>query len=234
MLSIDRILTILHQLFISSLHKTHSNSICNLVMNSPDADTMHTRNTRATSSIWRILIFSVYCDFCFEFCCVLFRRCSKLSQCAATQHQSLSWALGRSSALETGFLHNTATWVSSTCHRTLCAVQVLKIRRPNYFDFSVKTMVTMKLFQQQNGTTCFIIVLKVSFMWKYANDSIKEMKWWIITILFYFTFPFIKYKHCNIVTIPSVRGRLILSTCTAHTAGRHVRMTLFLGHHINS
>ena len=37
-----------------------------------------------------------------------------------------------------------------TCHRTLCAVQVLKIRRPNYFDFSVKTMVTMKLFQQQN------------------------------------------------------------------------------------
>ena len=112
-----------------------------------------------------------------------------------------------------------------TCHRTLCAVQVLKIRRPNYFDFSVKTMVTMKLFQQQNGTTCFIIVLKVSFMWKYANDSIKEMKWWIITILFYFTFPFIKYKHCNIVTIPSVRGRLILSTCTAHTAGRHVRLT---------
>ena len=111
---------------------------------------------------------------------------------------------------------------TSTCHRTLCAVQVLKIRRPNYFDFSVKTMVTMKLFQQQNGTTCFIIVLKVSFMWKYANDSIKEMKWWIITILFYFTFPFIKYKHCNIVTISSVRGRLILSTCTAHTAGRHV------------
>ena len=113
----------------------------------------------------------------------------------------------------------------STCHRTLCAVQVLKIRRPNYLDFSVKTMVTMKLFQQQNGTTCFIIVLKVSFMWKYANDSIKEMKWWIITILFYFTFPFIKYKHCNIVTISSVRGRLILSTCTAHTAGRHVTDT---------
>ena len=40
--------------------------------------------------------------------------------------------------------------VQPTCHRTLCAVQVLKIRRPNYFDFSVKTMVTMKLFQQQN------------------------------------------------------------------------------------
>ena len=73
-----------------------------------------------------------------------------------------------------------------------------------------------------SAAKCFIIVLKVSFMWKYANDSIKEMKWWIITILFYFTFPFIKYKHCNIVTISSVRGRLILSTCTAHTAGRHV------------
>lgn len=116
MLSIDRILTILHQLFISSLHKTHSNSICNLVMNSPDADTMHTRNTRATTRMGRILIFSVYCDFCFEFCCVLFRRCSKLSQCAATQHQSLGWALGRSSALETGFLHNTATWVPSPMH----------------------------------------------------------------------------------------------------------------------
>ena len=77
-----------------------------------------------------------------------------------------------------------------------------------------------------SAAKCFIIVLKVSFMWKYANDSIKEMKWWIITILFYFTFPFIKYKHCNIVTISSVRGRLILSTCTAHTAGRHVNLIL--------
>merc|ERR1712197_206033 len=43
-----------------------------------------------------------------------------------------------------------------------------------------------------------------------------------ITILFYFTFPFIKYKHCNIVTILSVRGRLILSTCTALSARRLV------------
>ena len=103
-----------------------------------------------------------------------------------------------------------------------CAVQELKIRRPNYSDFSVKTMVIMKLFQQQNGNTCFIIVLKVSFMWKYANYSIKEMKWRIITILFYLTFPFIKYKHCNIVTILSVRGRLILSTCTALSARRLV------------
>ena len=118
--------------------------------------------------------------------------------------------------------------LQSTCHRTLCAVQVLKIRRPNYFDFSVKTMVTMKLFQQQNGTTCFIIVLKVSFMWKYANDSIKEMKWWIITILFYFTFPFIKYKHCNIVTILSLRGCLILSTCTALMAGGLVILRILI------
>ena len=59
-------------------------------------------------------------------------------------------------------------------------------------------------------------------MWKYENYSIKEMKWRIITILFYFTFPFINYKHCNIVTILSVRGRLILSTCTALSAGRLV------------
>ena len=64
----------------------------------------------------------------------------------------------------------------ATSRRHLCAVQVLKIRRPNYSDFSVKTMVIMKLFQQQNGNTCFIIVLKVSFMGKYANYSIKEMK----------------------------------------------------------
>ena len=28
-----------------------------------------------------------------------------------------------------------------TSHRAVCAVQVLKIRRPNYSDFSVKTMV---------------------------------------------------------------------------------------------
>ena len=65
-------------------------------------------------------------------------------------------------------------------------------------------------------------------MWKYENYSIKEMKWRIITILFYFTFPFIKYKHCNIVTILSVRGRLILSTCTALTAGRLVRPIVLL------
>ena len=110
-----------------------------------------------------------------------------------------------------------------------CAVQELKIRRPNYSDFSVKTMVIMKLFQQQNGNTCFIIVLKVSFMGKYANYSIKEMKWRIKTILFYFIFPFIKYKHCNIVTILSVRGRLILSSCTAHEISRLVRGRLGRG-----
>ena len=63
-----------------------------------------------------------------------------------------------------------------TSRTALSAVQELKIRRPNYSDFSVKTMVIMKLFQQQNGNTCFIIVLKVSFMGKYANYSIKEMK----------------------------------------------------------
>ena len=34
-----------------------------------------------------------------------------------------------------------------TSHQTVCAVQVLKIRRPNYSDFSVKTMVIMKLLQ---------------------------------------------------------------------------------------
>ena len=54
------------------------------------------------------------------------------------------------------------------------------------------------------------------------------MKWRIITILFYFTFPFNKYKHCNIVTILSVRGRLIFSTCTALTAGRLVRPIVLL------
>ena len=109
-----------------------------------------------------------------------------------------------------------------------CAVQELKIRRPNYSDFSVKTMVIMKLFQQQNGNTCFIIVLKVSFMGKYANYSIKEMKWRIKTILFYFIFPFIKYKHCNIVTILSVRGRLILSSCTAHEISRLVHNIIII------
>ena len=112
--------------------------------------------------------------------------------------------------------------IHSTSRLNSCAVQELKIRRPNYSDFSVKTMVIMKLFQQQNGNTCFIIVLKVSFMGKYANYSIKEMKWRIKTILFYFIFPFIKYKHCNIVTILSVRGRLILSSCTAHEGSRLV------------
>ena len=88
-------------------------------------------------------------------------------------------------------------------------------------------MVIMKLFQQQNGNTCFIIVLKVSFMGKYANYSIKEMKWRIKTILFHFIFPFIKYKHCNIVTILSVRGRLILSSCTAHEGSRLVTSGAF-------
>ena len=69
-----------------------------------------------------------------------------------------------------------STSTACTSRLPSCAVQELKIRRPNYSDFSVKTMVIMKLFQQQNGNTCFIIVLKVSFMWKYANYSRKEMK----------------------------------------------------------
>ena len=104
-----------------------------------------------------------------------------------------------------------------TSHRTVCAVQVL-IRWPNYSDFSVK-----KWRRWYELVLEFLVEkLKVSFMWKYANYSIKEMKWRIITILYYFTFPFIKYKHCNIVTILSVRGRLILSTCTALSAGRLV------------
>ena len=34
-----------------------------------------------------------------------------------------------------------ANYSGPTCHRAVCAVQVLKIRRPNYSDFSVKTMV---------------------------------------------------------------------------------------------
>ena len=43
-----------------------------------------------------------------------------------------------------------------TCRPALSAVQVLKIRRPNYSDFSVKTMVIMKLLQQQNGNTVVV------------------------------------------------------------------------------
>ena len=35
----------------------------------------------------------------------------------------------------------------NTSRLELSAVQVLKIRRPNYSDFSVKTMVIMKLLQ---------------------------------------------------------------------------------------
>ena len=42
-------------------------------------------------------------------------------------------------------------------------VQVLKIRRPNYSDFSVKTMVIMKLLQQQNGNTVVVEKFKSEF-----------------------------------------------------------------------
>ena len=43
-----------------------------------------------------------------------------------------------------------------TSRPELSAVQVLKIRRPNYSDFSVKTMFIVKLLQQQNGNTVVV------------------------------------------------------------------------------
>ena len=53
--------------------------------------------------------------------------------------------------------------VATTSRPALCAVQVLKIRRPNYSDFSVKTMVIMKLLQQQNGNTVVVEKFKSEF-----------------------------------------------------------------------
>ena len=50
-----------------------------------------------------------------------------------------------------------------TSRPELSAVQELKIRRPNYSDFSVKTMVIMKLLQQQNGNTVVVEKFKSEF-----------------------------------------------------------------------
>ena len=50
-----------------------------------------------------------------------------------------------------------------TSRPELSAVQVLKIRRQNYSDFSVKTMVIMKLLQQQNGNTVVVEKFKSEF-----------------------------------------------------------------------
>ena len=65
--------------------------------------------------------------------------------------------------LDPTFHDNSQRTLPLTSRPALSAVQVLKIRRPNYSDFSVKTMVIMKLLQQQNGNTVVVKQFKSEF-----------------------------------------------------------------------
>ena len=78
--------------------------------------------------------------------------------------------MGFMASMETYFpeFHSRSRAICSmyiTSRPALSAVQVLKIRQPNYSNFSVKTMVIviMKLLQQQNGNTVVVEKFKSEF-----------------------------------------------------------------------